>query len=229
MRLRIQLVCCAALAVVAMPSAVRAQGTTAPASGSQDPQAAAPAQSASSSLEGAPSLFQPTWRQVTFGGRSTSIDGDPARFQRYQDIRDGVLLTGTRYAFENPEGLWLFQGAADNVGWRDQRYFGNYERIGQMALQQIRPDLAKMGLDLTAFYIENISLPAEVEKALDKRTQMGVLGDLQRYTQFQTAEAIPEAARNPGGIAGVGAGLAAGVAMGNQMSGALQQAQQPLG
>jgi membrane protease subunit (stomatin/prohibitin family) len=104
---------------------------------------------------------------------------------------------------------------------------GNYDKISQVALERIRPDLATMGLALTAFYIENISLPAEVEQALDKRTQMGVLGNLDQYAKYQTANAIPEAAKNPGGLAGVGAGLAAGVAMGNQMAGTLAGATQP--
>ena len=79
-----------------------------------------------------------------------------------------------------------------------------------------------MGLSLTAFYVENISLPPEVEKALDTRTKMGMLGNLDQYTKFQTAEAIPEAAKNPGGLAGVGAGLGAGFAVAQQMAGALQ-------
>lgn len=98
---------------------------------------------------------------------------------------------------------------------------GNYDRIAGVALSRIAPELAAMGLSLTAFYIENISLPPEVEKALDTRTKMGVLGSMEQYTKFQTAEAIPEAARNPGGLAGVGAGLGAGVMIGQQMAGAL--------
>ena len=69
-----------------------------------------------------------------------------------------------------------------------------------------RPELAKMGVTLTQFFVENISLPPEVEQALDKRTQMGVLGDLDQYTKFQTAEAIRDAAKNPGGMAGWGPG-----------------------
>jgi len=98
---------------------------------------------------------------------------------------------------------------------------GNYERMGQLAQTKIGPELAAMGLALTAFYIENISLPPEVEKALDKRTEMGVLGDMGQYTRFQTATAIGDAANNPGGVAGIGAGLGAGMAMANQMAGAL--------
>jgi membrane protease subunit (stomatin/prohibitin family) len=99
---------------------------------------------------------------------------------------------------------------------------GNYDRLSKMALERISPDLAQMGLALTAFYVENISLPAEVEKMLDKRTEMGVIGDMGQYTRFQTAQAIPEAAANPGGLAGLGAGVSVGVAVGQQMAGALQ-------
>jgi len=76
-------------------------------------------------------LFDQTWHQFQFGARLNSIEGDPARFQRYQDMRDGALFTDARYAREAPEGDWLFRGAADNVGWRDQRYFADYERTGR--------------------------------------------------------------------------------------------------
>ncbi len=98
---------------------------------------------------------------------------------------------------------------------------GNYEQLSKLALEHIAPDLHSMGLTLTLFYIENISLPPEVEQALDKRTQMGVLGDLSQYTKYQTAEAIRDAAKNPGGMGGVGAGLGAGMAIAGQMTGAM--------
>ena len=104
---------------------------------------------------------------------------------------------------------------------------GNYDKMAKLARDKIQPDLEAMGLALTAFYIENISLPAEVEKMLDKRTEMGVIGNMNTYTQFETANAIPLAAQNPGGVAGIGAGLGAGVAIGNQMAGALQTPSSP--
>jgi hypothetical protein len=98
---------------------------------------------------------------------------------------------------------------------------GNYEKVSKVAMEKIAPELAKMGISLTQFFVENISLPPEVEKALDKRAQMAVLGNLDQYAKYQTAEAIPEAAKNPGGLAGIGAGLGAGLAVGQQMGGAL--------
>ena len=59
-----------------------------------------------------------TDRELFIGGRFTSIDGDPARFQRYQDVRDGLLFSGFRYAFAAPDGGYDFHARANNVGWR---------------------------------------------------------------------------------------------------------------
>ncbi len=103
----------------------------------------------------------------------------------------------------------------------------NYDELSSYALQAINPKILPLGLTLTAFVIENISLPEEVEKSMDKRTSMGVLGDMGRYTQYQAAEAIRDAASNPGGAAGTGMGMGAGVAMGQMFAQAMTQAQQP--
>jgi hypothetical protein len=73
--------------------------------------------------------------------------------------------------------------------------------------------------------VENISLPEEVEKAMDQRTSMGVIGDMGKYTQFKTAEAIGDAAKNPGGLGAAGVGVGAGFAMGNQMAQTMSQDQ----
>src|SRR5436190_2045588 len=61
---------------------------------------------------------------------------------------------------------------------------GNYEKLGKVALERIAPDLESMGLMLTQFYVENISLPAEVEQALDTRSKMGMLGNLDQFTKY---------------------------------------------
>jgi membrane protease subunit (stomatin/prohibitin family) len=75
------------------------------------------------------------------------------------------------------------------------------------------------GLEVPALFIVNVSLPPEVEKVLDTRTSMGVIGDVQRYQQFQLGNAMMAAAQNPSGGAGAGIGLGAGMAMANQMMG----------
>src|SRR4029079_3626117 len=97
-----------------------------------------------------------------------------------------------------------------------------YDELGQAALATIRPEFAKYGLELSRFFVENISLPEEVEAAIDQRTKLGVLGDrMQQYTQLQVADAIPVAAANPGGLAGAGGGMGAGAATGGGEGGAL--------
>ena len=104
----------------------------------------------------------------------------------------------------------------------------NYTELADVSKQVMNPKLAALGLTLCDFVIENISLPEEVEKSMDKRTSMGVLGDLNRYTQYQAAEAMRDAANNPaGGIAGAGVGLGAGVAMGQAFAQAMQPQPQP--
>ena len=75
--------------------------------------------------------------------------------------------------------------------------------------------------------VQNISLPEELEKVLDTRIGMNVIGDMGRYTQYQVANSIPLAAQNEGGMAGIGAGLGAGMTMGQAMGQAMMNAMQP--
>lgn len=97
-----------------------------------------------------------------------------------------------------------------------------YNELSEVASKVLQPEFAGYGLELSRFFIENISLPEEVEAAIDQRTKLGVLGDkMQQYTQLQTADAIKAAASNPSGIAGAGAGLGAGFAIGGAMGQAM--------
>lgn len=103
-----------------------------------------------------------------------------------------------------------------------------YDELGEEAKNRLQPRFEAFGLQLASFYFENISLPEEVEKVLDKRTSMGVLGNMQQYAQYQAAEAIREAARNEGGgFAGAGVGMGAGAAIGNVMAEAMRGINQP--
>lgn len=99
----------------------------------------------------------------------------------------------------------------------------HYDEMGASLKEKIRDKFDYMGLTITDFTIENLSLPPEVEAAMDKRSAMGALGDLNRYTQFQAAEAIRDAASNPGGVAGDMAGIGVAMGMGQVMSQAMQQ------
>jgi membrane protease subunit (stomatin/prohibitin family) len=89
----------------------------------------------------------------------------------------------------------------------------NYGELGAFLTQKIEPEFESYGLELTKLLVENISLPPAVEEAMDRRTSMGVVGNLAAYTQFNIANSIPDAAKNPGGLAAAGAGLGMGVAM----------------
>ena len=101
-----------------------------------------------------------------------------------------------------------------------------YKEMGETIRGKINEEFKGYGLEITKFYIENISLPPEVEAAMDKRASMGALGDAQKYMQFQAADALRDAAQNEGGGAGLGAGLGAGFAVGGQMANVFgQQAQ----
>ena len=100
----------------------------------------------------------------------------------------------------------------------------SYRELATLAQKELAPTFASYGLELARFNIDNISLPEEVEAAIDQRTKIGVLGDrMGQYAQMQTAESIKVAAANPGGMAGAGAGIGAGMAMGQMMSQSLGQ------
>ena len=96
----------------------------------------------------------------------------------------------------------------------------NTADLGKLVAAAISDTIASYGLMIPELYIENISLPPAVEEALDKRTSMGLAGDLGKFTQYSAAEAMTAAARNPNGGGGMGAGLGAGMgmAMGAQMA-----------
>ncbi|WP_120502214.1 SPFH domain-containing protein [Roseovarius sp. EL26] len=97
----------------------------------------------------------------------------------------------------------------------------NTADLGKLVATAISQTIAEYGLSIPELYIENISLPPAVEEALDKRTSMGLAGDLGKFTQYSAAEAMTEAAKNPNGGGGMGAGLGMGMgmAMAQQMSG----------
>ncbi len=103
----------------------------------------------------------------------------------------------------------------------------NYDEFSKLIQGRIKEEFNEYGISITKFLVENISLPPEVEQILDKRASMGIVGNLGAYTQFQTANAIENAANNPnaGGLMGAGVGMGMGFGMGNQMAGMYNQNQ----
>lgn len=106
----------------------------------------------------------------------------------------------------------------------------NQREIATRLAGQLSEDLSEYGVTVPRFVLENVSFPPEVEAALDKRTQMAVVGNLDQYTKFQAANAIEAAAANPGGAGdglGLGAGMGIGAAMGQQLAQSLGAPAQP--
>jgi len=141
-----------------------------------------------------------------------------------------VAGTNSRFVTEDVEGQLkrtLVSSFTDALGESKIAALdlaSNYDELGTFMRGKMNDDFKSWGLELTKFVIENISLPQEVEAAMDKRTSMGVIGDVGRYTQFQAADAMRDAAQNPSGGAGTGVGLGAGFALGNAMAGAMTDA-----
>lgn len=141
-----------------------------------------------------------------------------------------VAGTNSHFVTEDIEGQLkrlLISGLSDTLGESKIAALdlaSNYDEVSKFVKAKLNDQFKSYGLDLTNLVIENISLPAEVEAAMDRRTSMGVIGDAQRYTQFQAADAMRDAAQNPSGGAGTGAGLGAGFAIGSAMAGAMSNA-----
>lgn len=104
----------------------------------------------------------------------------------------------------------------------------NMNEFSQKLTIGLKDDFAKYGIELTRFLVENISLPEAVEEALDRRTSMGVIGNMTAYTQMQFADSLKDSANNPAGggnLAGDAMGAGIGLAMAGQMAGQMMNPQ----
>ena len=116
------------------------------------------------------------------------------------------------------EILQSFNAAIGQSGVAVLDLAGSLAGIAETCRGAMEPTFTKWGLKLPRFVIASVSLPAEVEKAIDERASMGAIGNMQQYTQFQAAKAMREAANQPGGLAGAGVGLGAGMMAGGLMA-----------
>ena len=158
-------------------------------------------------------------RLRSFGAYSLRVV-DPAEFIRQ------IAGTNAHFQTEDIDGqlkraiVTEFSDALGELKIPALDLAAQYKEIGEQIRGKINEDFKAYGLEVTKFYVENVSLPPEVEAAMDKRASMGALGDAQKYMQFQAADALRDAAQNEGGGAGLGAGLGAGFAVGGQMANA---------
>jgi membrane protease subunit (stomatin/prohibitin family) len=167
-------------------------------------------------------------RLRAFGIYSMRV-GDP------RELIKQIAGTNARFVTDDIEGQLrrtLVSGFSDALGESKIAALdlaSNYDELSKFSRDKLQDEFKSLGLEITKFVVENISLPAEVEAAMDKRTSMGVLGDMGKYTQFEAAQAMRDAAQNPSGGAGLGAGLGAGFAVGNVMAGAMTDAMKQRG
>ena len=93
----------------------------------------------------------------------------------------------------------------------------NYNELSTFLTGKIAPEFREYGLEVTKLLVENIALPPEVEEALDKKSSMGIIGNLDNFLKYQSATAMEAAAKNPGGEASAGVGMGMGFALANQL------------
>lgn len=162
-------------------------------------------------------------RLRAFGMFAFRVD-NPAVFQRNVGATDAeytvaqiepqlrnAIISGFTSAFANANVPFLDMAA-------------NQGQLATQIAAATQPAFAQFGLKLETFTVENLSLPDELQKKLDERISMNIIGDMRTYTAYQAAQSIPIAAANEGGMAGLAAGLGAGVGLGGAIANALSGA-----
>jgi membrane protease subunit (stomatin/prohibitin family) len=147
----------------------------------------------------------------------------------YQKI-SGTRESYTREELEGQLRNTMVAGLTDLFGESGVPFIdmaANQDEFGKAMLAKAAPMFADFGLTLDSLVVQNVSLPDELQKILDQKIGMNMIGDMGRFTQYQVANAIPEAAKNEGGMAGMGVGLGAGVGFGQVMGQAMASAMQP--
>ena len=166
-------------------------------------------------------------RMRAFGIYSYHLSDAKTFYQKISGTRD----TYTREDLEGQLRNSLVAGMTDLFGESGVSFVdmaGNQDEFGQAMMFKMKPVFAEFGLTLDSLVVQNVSLPEELQKILDQKIGMNMIGDMGRFTQYQVANAIPEAAKNEGGMAGMGVGLGAGVGFGQVMGQAMASAMQPV-
>jgi membrane protease subunit (stomatin/prohibitin family) len=153
------------------------------------------------------------------GVYAIQVDADGAKtFMKELVGTDGRLWRDELEGQIRAELLQSFTAALGGSGVAVLDVQGNVMGIAETCRAAMEPTFSQWGLKLPRFVIASVSMPKEVEKAIDERASMGALGNMQQYTQFQAAKAMREAANQPGGLASAAVGLGAGVMAGGLMA-----------
>jgi len=156
----------------------------------------------------------------TYGVRVT----DPLVFTNALVGADGIYTTG---ALEEYLRSTVVQRLNDWLGENNKSVFdlaGQYNEASEAMLAKLQPDFQRFGLGLDNFRLNAITPPDEVQRAIDERSKMRAIGNLNDYTRMKAADALGAAAANPGGMGGLGVGLGAGVGFGQMMSDSMRAA-----
>jgi membrane protease subunit (stomatin/prohibitin family) len=139
---------------------------------------------------------------------------NPAVFQRTVGATDAEYVVAQIEPQLRNAIIAGFTGAFANAQVPFLDMAANQAQLATQIAGVVQPAFEALGLALESFTVENLSLPDELQKRLDERISMNIIGDMRSYTAYQAAQAIPLAASNQGGMAGLAAGLGAGMGLG---------------
>jgi membrane protease subunit (stomatin/prohibitin family) len=166
-------------------------------------------------------------RLRAYGIYSYRIANPRAFFTELSGTRDGYRVEDLEGQLRNTLVARLTEVLAPSeVAFLDMA--AHQAELAQKVAADLQPSFTALGLALHSFVIENLSLPEELQKVLDRRIGMNLAGDLNRYTQFEAAQSLETAAANQGGAAGIGVGLGAGASMAQTMMTAMQPPTHPV-
>lgn len=161
-------------------------------------------------------------RLKAFGSFAFKIT-DAAKFIKEVSGTDGDFDTSEIYEQLKTTVITRFTDAIGTAKIPALDLASNYSEISQKLIEDCSADFAELGIKITKFLVENISFPPEVEAMIDKKSSMGILGDLNKFNQFQTGISMEAGAKNPNGNASEGIGMGMGFAMANQMNQMMNQ------
>jgi membrane protease subunit (stomatin/prohibitin family) len=165
-------------------------------------------------------------RLRSFGSYAFQV-AEPSRFVNGVVGQQGKFTTS---AVQDYLRSMIVQRFTETLGAQQRSVIdlpSQYGELSAMAQEHLAGDFAALGLALAGFYVNAVSPTEETAKAIEERSAMGAVGNLDDYMKFKAARALSDAASNPGGSAGAGVGLGAGIGLGASMAGMLGQAMQP--